>query len=129
MTTKSELLRRIVVDPNILVGKPTVRGMRISVEQVLAHLAENLDPSELCAAYPRLAADDIRACLFYSSAVIAGEDVFPEPVVADRRALSGKSARNASASAYPPSSKSSSSSSSSSGYWGGASPWLAERRG
>lgn len=86
MATKAELLERIVVDPKILVGKPTVRGTRISVELVLSHLAENLDPNELYAAYPRLTADDIRACLFYGSDVIAGEDVFPELVVTAQRA-------------------------------------------
>lgn len=72
-----ELLKRIVVDPNVLVGKPIVRGTRISVAQVLEHLAEGWPNSELLAAYPTLKAEDITACLFYAHAVVAGEDVMP----------------------------------------------------
>ena len=43
---------RIVCDPEILVGKPTVRGTRIPVELVIAKLARNPDPSELFEDYP-----------------------------------------------------------------------------
>lgn len=68
---------RIVVDPQVLVGKPVVRGTRISVALVLNHLAENPDVAELFAAYPQLTVDDVRACLAYASAVVSGEDVYP----------------------------------------------------
>ena len=61
---------RIVEDPNILVGKPTVKGTRISVELVLEHLAETLDPNDLYAAYPRLTPDDVRACLSYARRLV-----------------------------------------------------------
>lgn len=57
---------RIVRDPEILVGKPAVRGTRISVELVLHHLEENPDLQDLFAAYPRLIQDDVRACLAYA---------------------------------------------------------------
>ena len=72
-----ELLKRIVVDSQVLAGKPIVRGTRISVAQVLGHLAEGWPESELLAAYPTLTATDITACLSYAHAVIAGEDVMP----------------------------------------------------
>ena len=68
---------RIVVDPAILVGKPVVKGTRISVELVLDHLAENPDVHELFAAYPRLSIDDVKACLAYAKALVGGEDVYP----------------------------------------------------
>lgn len=68
---------RIVVDPAILVGKPTIRGTRVSVELVLEHLAANPDLGELFAAFPHLTLDDVRACLAYAQAVVAGEDVYP----------------------------------------------------
>ena len=57
---------RIVSDPEILVGKPVVRGTRISVEVVLAHLAENPDIDDLLAAFPRLTIDDVKACLDFA---------------------------------------------------------------
>ena len=68
---------RIVVDPEILAGKPVVRGTRIPVEIVLKRLASDLDPATLYAAYPRLTPEDVQACLEYASAVIEGEDVYP----------------------------------------------------
>jgi uncharacterized protein (DUF433 family) len=58
---------RIITDPNILVGKPVVKGTRIPVELVLAHLAENPDLGGLFAAYPTLSVDDVKACLAYAS--------------------------------------------------------------
>lgn len=61
---------RIVTDPRILVGKPTVRGTRIPVELVLAHLAENPDLPDLFAAYPRLSLEDVKACLAYAQQAV-----------------------------------------------------------
>ena len=57
---------RIVTDPEIMLGKATVWGTRIPVELVLEQLSYNLDPKELFAAYPRLAKDDVRACVAYA---------------------------------------------------------------
>ncbi len=68
---------RTVVDPEILVGKPVVKGTRISVELVLDHLAENPDVQELFAAYPRLSIDDVKACLAYAKVLVGGEDIYP----------------------------------------------------
>jgi len=70
---------RIVTDPNILVGKPTIRGTRISVVLVLEHLAENPDLTDLFAAYPELRVEDIKACLAYGQAV-AFKTSQPAPV-------------------------------------------------
>ncbi|HLH23463.1 MAG TPA: DUF433 domain-containing protein [Chloroflexota bacterium] len=61
---------RIVRDPEILVGKPTIRGTRIPVELVLAKLAQNPDLNELFLDYPRLTVDDVRACLAYAAALV-----------------------------------------------------------
>lgn len=65
---------RIVIDPEILVGKPAVNGTRISVELVLGHLAENPDTQELLAAYPQLSVDDVNACLAYAKALVCGDE-------------------------------------------------------
>ena len=57
---------RIVTDPRILAGKPVVKGTRVPVSLVLAHLAENPDLDDLFAAYPRLKVKDVQACLAYA---------------------------------------------------------------
>ena len=67
---------RIVVDPEILVGKPVVKGTRIPVEMVLKRLAQDLDVGTLLEAYPRLTLEDVKACLAYAEAQVAGEDVY-----------------------------------------------------
>ena len=58
---------RITMDERVLVGKPTVRGLRISVEQVLRALAHGVPEADLLADYPDLEPDDIRACLNYAA--------------------------------------------------------------
>ena len=68
---------RIVVDPEILTGKPVVRGTRIPVELVLKRLAQDLTLQTLFDAYPRLTPEDIKACLEYAQALVAGEEVYP----------------------------------------------------
>jgi uncharacterized protein (DUF433 family) len=68
-----DLRDRIVVDPKIMVGKPVVRGTRIPVERVLAHLADTPDLSDLFAAFPRLTLDDVRACLAYARDAVERE--------------------------------------------------------
>lgn len=57
---------RIIQDPNILVGKPVIKGTRIPVELVLGKLATNPDVHELFLDYPRLTIDDVKACLEYA---------------------------------------------------------------
>ena len=64
---------RIVIDPEIMVGKPVVRGTRIPVERVVAHLAHNPDLSDLVGAYPELRLDDVKACLAYAHATLEGQ--------------------------------------------------------
>lgn len=78
----NDLADRIVVNPQVMAGKPVVRGTRIPVELVLHKLAQNPDVEELLLDYPRLTRDDIRACLEYAYAVVHGEDVFPTLVTA-----------------------------------------------
>ena len=61
---------RIVQDPEIMVGKPVVKGTRIPVERVLAHLAETPDLDDLFAAFPHLTIEDLQACLQYAHAAV-----------------------------------------------------------
>jgi uncharacterized protein (DUF433 family) len=76
MGTK-DLLNRITINPEILVGKPTIRGLRISVEQILNALAAGVSKDDLLKDYPELEADDIRAVLAYAASIIAEEQVYP----------------------------------------------------
>lgn len=57
---------RIVLNPNILVGKPTNKGTRISVELILHFLAYDPGLNELFEAYPRLTVEDVQAALAYA---------------------------------------------------------------
>jgi len=72
-----DLLNRITINPKILVGKPTIRGLRISVEQILYALAAGVPEDDLLKDYPELEAEDIRAALAYAASIIAEEKVYP----------------------------------------------------
>jgi len=70
---KQSILERITVDPDILVGKPTIRGLRISVEQVLKALAAGIPQHELLEDYPELEQEDIQAVLLYAAERVGEE--------------------------------------------------------
>jgi len=70
---EDELLERIATKPGILCGKPIIRGMRISAEQILGMLACGMSAEEIIEAHPTLEPDDIRACLAYALQLIAKE--------------------------------------------------------
>jgi uncharacterized protein (DUF433 family) len=67
---------RIVADPKILVGKPIVKGTRISVELVVELLASGWTHAQILDNYPTLKEDDISACLAYASHLLHEERVF-----------------------------------------------------
>jgi uncharacterized protein (DUF433 family) len=58
---------RIILDPQIRFGKPTVRGTRITVGDVLSYLASGMSEDEILADFPSLTREDIRACLAYAA--------------------------------------------------------------
>ena len=60
-------LDRITINPNVCLGQPTIRGMRITVGFVLKLLASNLSVQEVLAAYPELEDEDIRQALNYAA--------------------------------------------------------------
>jgi uncharacterized protein (DUF433 family) len=62
-----ELLDRITVEPGKRGGKPCVRGLRITVYDVLGWLAAGMTEQEILADYPELVSEDIRACLTYAA--------------------------------------------------------------
>jgi len=70
------LIERIIVNPEILVGKPTIRGLRISVDQIIKALAAGLTQEEILEDYPELEKDDIKAALLYASKVLESEKIY-----------------------------------------------------
>ena len=70
------LLSRITVNPEVLVGKPIIRGLRISVDQILKALAGGVTVQELLAEYPDLEKEDIQAALLYAADLVNEERVF-----------------------------------------------------
>lgn len=65
----------IVSEPDVLLGKPVIRGTRISVELILQKLAEGATTEQLLEAYPVLKQEDILAVLAYASDVISNETI------------------------------------------------------
>jgi uncharacterized protein (DUF433 family) len=61
---------RIEINPQVMMGKPVIRGTRITVELILNKLAEGATESELLEDYPSLAPEDIRAAIAYGAASV-----------------------------------------------------------
>ena len=68
---------RIVLDPNILVGKPIIKGTRLAVEFIIDLLAEGWSETQIFQNYPGLTREDIQACLSYASNVLHAEKLYP----------------------------------------------------
>ena len=67
---------RIVADANVLLGKPVIKGTRISVELVMDLLAAGYTTEQIRQQYDHLTVDDIHACLAYACEVIGSERMF-----------------------------------------------------
>ena len=68
---------RIVIDPDILVGKPVVKGTRIAVELVIDLLARGWSHEQVMQQYDHITVEDIQACLAYASEILKSERVYP----------------------------------------------------
>jgi uncharacterized protein (DUF433 family) len=68
---------RIELNPEVLAGKPVVKGTRIAVEFVVGLLADGWTEQMILENYPTITADDVRACLQYASATLQSERVYP----------------------------------------------------
>ena len=69
----------IEVNPRVMLGKPVIRGTRITVENVLERLGAGESTEEVLEAYPQLSIEAIRAALAYAAEVLSGEVVYPIP--------------------------------------------------
>ncbi len=66
---------RIAIDPGVMVGKPCIKGTRITVELVLRKLAAGMTPEAIIGDHPHLTTEDIRAAVTYAADIIANEDI------------------------------------------------------
>ena len=69
--------KNIVTDPEVLVGKPIIRGTRIPVDLILKKLAEDIPIKEILKDYPRLTRSNIKEVLKYAHSLVAREEVYP----------------------------------------------------
>ena len=73
----------ITSDPNVMMGKPVVKGTRITVELILEKMSAGESVEELLSAHPRLSEDAIRAAVAFACEALRADVVYPTDEVAD----------------------------------------------
>ena len=80
MPKKSKALnlgRRIAIDPAVMMGKPVIRGTRITVECILEKIAADTSIDEILADYPRLSRADVLSAVAFARQMLSTDDVLP----------------------------------------------------
>ena len=72
-----QLLERIACDPGVMVGKPVIRGTRLTVDYILNLLAHGASVEEILGEYGGLQAADVRACLLFASRSMSDAEFMP----------------------------------------------------
>jgi len=72
-----ELLTRISIDPKVMVGKPVIKGTRLTVEYIVRRLAKGSGIPDLLDEYKGLQSEDIQACLVYAARNLSASEVLP----------------------------------------------------
>lgn len=72
--TDEQLLERISLDPRVMVGKPVIRGTRLTVEYILNLLGHGQTVQEILQEYEGLTAEDVQACLLFASRSLESTD-------------------------------------------------------
>ncbi len=72
---------RVEINPAVMLGKPVIRGTRITIELILRKLSEGATVEDLLDAYPRLTRDDIQAALAYAADSLAHETIVMQRTV------------------------------------------------
>jgi uncharacterized protein (DUF433 family) len=75
--TDNELLNRIATDPKIMIGKPVIKGTRLTVEYILNLLAHGATTAEILDEYEGLVENDIRACLLFAARSLESASFMP----------------------------------------------------
>jgi len=69
----TDILKKVIVDPDIMVGKPIIKGTRITVEFIIRLLAEGRSREEILRGYPHLTEEDISAAVSYNKRAGSGD--------------------------------------------------------
>lgn len=72
-----QLLERIVSDPEVMVGKPVIRGTRLTVDYILNLLAHGASAEDILDEYDGVQVADIRACLLFASRSLSDAEFMP----------------------------------------------------
>lgn len=75
--TDEQLFERITLSPTVMVGKPVIKGTRLTVEHVLSLMAHGSTTSEIVAEYQGLTDEDIQACLLFATKSLQDTDFVP----------------------------------------------------
>jgi uncharacterized protein (DUF433 family) len=68
---------RVIIDPNVLVGKPVIKGTRLAVEFIIDLFAQGWSERDVLNNYPGVTKEDIQACFAYASRMLKAERVYP----------------------------------------------------
>lgn len=71
-----KLLKRIETNPEIMLGKPVIKGTRLTVEIIVEKIAYGRTHSDILREYPFIIEDDIRAALLYAAKSLAREEIY-----------------------------------------------------
>ena len=72
-----ELLERITINPKVMVGKPVIRGTRLTVEYILNLLAHGATVTEIVSEYNGLTKEDIQACILFATKSLENTTFMP----------------------------------------------------
>lgn len=72
----AKLLKRIALDPSVMIGKPVIKGPRMSVDLIVEKIAISESIPQLLDDYPFLKEDDLRAALLYLARSVSREEVY-----------------------------------------------------
>jgi uncharacterized protein (DUF433 family) len=75
--TDEQLLERITINPHVMVGKPVIKGTRLTVEYVLGLLAHGARFDDILGEYQSLTYEDIQACLLFATKSLESTDFLP----------------------------------------------------
>ncbi len=80
---KSELLKRITMNPKVMVGKPVISGTRLTVQHIVGLLASGMTENEIVSEYEGLTHDDIQACLLFATEALEDTTFVPTVTVVE----------------------------------------------
>jgi uncharacterized protein (DUF433 family) len=75
--TDNQLLERITLDPNVMVGKPVIKGTRLTVEYILNLMAHGATVGEILEEYQGLTQEDVQACFLFATRSLGNTTFMP----------------------------------------------------